>query len=179
MHKDRRRNIVVLVISFLAFLCCRGASAQADPTGLPILGTWRINLDKSSPGVRKFRPATWTCTFTVENGGIRQTMYDEYPPKYAGLPTGVAPHDHTYFFKLDGKQDYKDPEGPNGESQTVSMWLVNPNAIFRQRQTKGVDDERALYVVSPDGRTLTWYGWNASKPDPKGETNLMVWDRVN
>lgn len=113
-------------------------------------------------------------------------MYDEYPPTYVGLPTTVAPHDHTYWFLLDGKP-YKDPEGPNGEDQTVSMWLVTRNIIFRQRQMKGVDDERALYLVSDDGKTLTWYVWNAN-PNPRGQASPnananaragMVWDRVN
>lgn len=170
---------MLLAMSFLALLCCRTASAQADPTGLPIIGTWRINLDKSSPNIRKIRQEGWTCTYTVETGGIRHSVYDKYPAPYAGLPTGLAPHDHTYWFKLDGKQDYKDPEGPNGEGQTVAMWLVNRNTVFRQRQTKGQDDERVLYVVSPDGKTLTWYVWSANKPNPTGETNFMVWDRVN
>jgi hypothetical protein len=168
----------ILLLSVAMLFCCQGASAQADPAGLPIIGTWRVNLDKSSPGVRKFRAPTWTCTYVVENGGIQHTMYDVYPPKYTGLPTGVAPHDHTYFFKLDGKQLYKDPEGPNGEGQTVAMWLVTRNVIFRQRQTKGVDDERVLYVVSPDGNTLTWYVWSANNPNPQGATNEIVWDRV-
>jgi hypothetical protein len=152
--------------------------AQADPNGLPIIGTWRVNLDKSSPGIRRLRTPAWTTTYSVENGGIRHNVYETYPPKYSGLPTGVAPHDHTYFFKLDGRQEYKDPEGPNGEEQTVAMWLVNRDTIFRQRQTKGVDDERVLYIVSPDGKTLTWYVWSANKPDPKGQTNMIVWDRV-
>ena len=180
MYKNRRRIGFVLAMSLLILLCCRTASAQADPKGLPILGTWRINLGKSSPGVRKIRQASWTCTYTVENGGIRHSVYDSYPPPYKGLPTTVAPHDHTYFFKLDGRQEYKDPEGPNGEEQTVSMWLAERNIIYRQRQTKGVDDERVLYIVSPDGKTLTWYAWSATKPNPTGEnSNVMVWDRVN
>jgi hypothetical protein len=179
MSKNQRRNGFVLAMSLLILLCCRTASAQADPKGLPILGTWRINLEKSSPAIRKIRQASWSCTFTLENGGIRHSVYDTYPPPYTGLPTAVAPHDHTYWFKLDGKQEYKDPEGPNGEGQTVSMWLVNRNTIYRQRQTKGVDDERVTYVISPDGNTMTWSAWSANKPNPTGETNYMVWDRVN
>jgi hypothetical protein len=167
------------VVVALALSVGSSAFGQADPTNLPIIGTWRINLDKSSPDVRKIRTAAWSCTYTVENGGIRHSVYDVYPPKYQGLPTGSAPHDHTYWFKLDGTENYKDPEGPNGEEQTVSMWLVNRNTIFRQRQTKGVDDETVLYIVSPDGKTLTWLPWSANKPDPKGQTRKMVWDRVN
>ena len=181
MRKRSRPSVAfsVFILSLAILLCWQGASAQADPTGLPIIGTWKVNLGKSSPSFRKTRPPTWTCTYVAENGGIRQTMYDAYPPKYAGLPTkGVAPHDHTYFFKLDGKQLYKDPEGPNEEAQTVAMWLVTRNIIFRQRQTKGGDDERGLYVVSPDGNTLTWYIWSANTPNSKGITNEVVWDRI-
>lgn len=55
------------------------------------------------------------------------------------------------------------------------MWLVNRNT----KQTKGQDDERVLYVASRDGNTLTWRVLNASKPSPKGETNVIVWDRVH
>lgn len=168
--------LVVLLTTMLAVPSM--ANAQADPTGLPIIGVWRVNLEKSSPNIRRIRQASWTSEYTVENGGIRHSVFDAYPPPYKGLPTGVAPHDHTYFFKLDGTQSYKDPEGPNNEEQTVAMWLVNRNTIFRQRQTKGEDDERVLYVVSPDGNTLTWYVWNAMKPDPKGVSNIIVWDRV-
>jgi hypothetical protein len=173
----------VFGMSLLVLLCSGAASAQVDPTGLPIIGTWRINIAKSGPGVRN-RAATWTAVYSVENGGIRQTMYDVYPAPYPGLPsTGIAPKDHTFFYKLDGKQEYKDPEGPNGEEQTISTWLVNRNMIYRQRQTKGMDDERVLYIVSDDGKTLMWYVWNAT-PNPKAPPNpnpgpSMVWDRVN
>jgi hypothetical protein len=155
------------------------AFAQASPDKLPIIGVWRINLEKSSPAIRRARTEKWTTAYEVENGGIRHSVYDEYPPKNpAAVQAGLAPHDHTYWFKLDGKQDYKDPEGPNGEGQTVAMWLADQYTIFRQRQTKGVDDERVLYRVSPDGKTLTWTVWSANKPNPTGESNVMVWDRV-
>ena len=113
-------------------------------------------------------------------------MYDVYPAPYEGLPLkGIAPKDHTFFYKLDGKQVYTDPEGPNNEEQTVSTWLVTKNMIYRQRQTKGMDDERVLYIVSDDGKTLMWYVWNAKpNPNPNAAPNpnpspSMVWDRVN
>jgi hypothetical protein len=167
----------ILAASTLSF----GVSAfgQADPANLPIIGTWKVNLDKSPSARQRGRPATWTSIYEVENGGIRHTVLDQYPPKDpAKVEPGVAPGDHTYWFKLDGKQIYKDPEGPNGQNQTVSMWLADRNTIYRNRQTKGVDDERVLYRVSPDGRTLTWTRWLADKPDPKGESSVTVWDRV-
>jgi len=183
MSGNLRRGFFVVALVTLVLLCGTAVSAQVDPTGLPIVGTWKINKAKSGPGVRN-RPDTWTAVYTVEDGAIRQTMYDVYPAPYQGLPlTGVAPKDHTFVYKLDGKQIYKDPEGPNGEEQTLSTWLVTRNMIYRQRQTKGMDDERVLYIVSDDGKTLMWYVWNAN-PNPKAPPNPnpgpgMVWDRVN
>jgi hypothetical protein len=183
MSGNLRRGVFGVALAVLVLLCCTSVSAQVDPTGLPIVGTWKINKAKSGPGVRN-RPDSWTAVYTVEDGAIRQTMYDVYPAPYEGLPlTGVAPKDHTFVYKLDGKQIYKDPEGPNGEEQTLSTWLVTRNMIYRQRQTKGMDDERVLYIVSDDGKTLMWYVWNAN-PNPKAPPNpnpgpSMVWDRVN
>jgi hypothetical protein len=173
------RVAVVALLTLAAMSLARPSFAQVDPANLPIIGTWRINLEKSSPAIRQRRDPTWTSIYRVENGGIRHDVYAKYPPKDPEhVKSGLAPDDHTYWFKLDGKQIYKDPEGPNGEEQTVSMYLVDRNTIFRQRQTKGVDDERVLYIVSDDGKTLTWKAWSATMPNPAGMTNVMVWDRV-
>lgn len=150
-----------------------------DPTGLPIIGTWRINLDKSSPRLRQMRDPSWTQEYSVENGGIQHTVWETYPPKSWDLPwKGVGNESHTYWFKLDGKQIYKDPQGPNGQSQTVSMWLADRYTVFRQRMTAGVEDERVLMQVSPDGKTLTWMNWSANAPNPEVGSMIVVFDRV-
>ena len=60
-----------------------------------------------------------------------------------------------------------------GLGQTVGMWLVDRNTILRERMTKGVIDERVLYRVSPDGRTLVWTNFNAA-----GNSGHTVWDRI-
>ena len=75
---------------------------------------------------------------------------------------------------LDGQNIYENPQGPNGQGQTVAMWLIDRNTIFRERATKGVIDERVLYRVSPDGKTLTWTPFNAN-----GDSGQMVWERIN
>ena len=149
-----------------------------DPTGLPIIGTWRINLDKSSPRLRAMRDPSWTSEYAVVNGGIH-TVWETYPPKSWDLPwKGVGNESHTYWFKLDGKQIYKDPQGPNGQNQTVSMWLADRYTVFRQRTTAGVEDERVLMQVSPDGKTLTWMNWSANMPNPEAGSMIIVFDRV-
>jgi hypothetical protein len=53
------------------------------------------------------------------------------------------------------------------------MWLVDRNTIFRERATKGVIDERVLYRVSPDGKTLVWTTFNSA-----GDSGHVVWDRI-
>jgi hypothetical protein len=150
-----------------------------DPTGLPIIGTWRINLDKSSPALRQVRDPSWTSEYSVSNGGIQHTIWETYPPKSWDLPwKGIGNESHTYWFKLDGQQIYKDPQGPNGQMQTVSMWLADRNTVFRQRMTAGVEDERVIMQVSPDGKTLTWMNWSANMPNPERGSMIVVFDRV-
>ena len=63
--------------------------------------------------------------------------------------------------------------GPNGLGQTVGMWLVDRNTLYRERMTKGVVDERVMYRVSPDGQTLVWTNFNAD-----GASGHVVWDRI-
>ena len=149
------------------------AADKKDPSKLPHIGAWRINLDKSDPALRQRFSATATNIFTIENGGIRHDIFQIYPPKVDNYKTVFSPDARSYWFKLDGKNIYENPQGPNGQGQTAGMWLIDRNTIFRERMTKGVIDERVLYRVSPDGNTLTWTPFNAD-----GDSGQMVWDRV-
>jgi hypothetical protein len=148
-----------------------GAAEKVDPPSLPIIGMWRINVEKSAPG--RDRDPTMTVVYTAENGGIRHDVFDTYPPKVDNYRTVYHDDYHSYWFKLDGKNIYTDPQGPNGRGQTVGMWLVDRNTIFRERATKGVIDERVLYRVSPDGKTLAWTGFNSDR-----DSSHSVYDRV-
>ena len=150
------------------------AADKKDPSKLPHIGAWRINLDKSAPALRKRFQPTALQTFVVENGGIRHAVFNFYPPKDDSYKTKFTPDAREYWFKLDGKNIYKDPQGPNGLGQTVGMWLVDRNTLYRERMTKGVVDERVMYRVSPDGRTLVWTNFNAD-----GNSGHTVWDRIN
>ena len=158
----------------------RNVADKMDPSKLPIIGAWRINFEKSDPSLKlqgRFKD-TGTNIYTAVDGGIKTETYLYWPPTKVDFKNVFTDDAREYWFKLDGKSIYKDPQGPNGLGQTVAMWLADQNTIFRQRQTKGVDDERVLYRVSPDGKTLTWTVWSANKPAPTGESNMMVWDRV-
>jgi hypothetical protein len=150
------------------------AAEKVDPSKLPIIGAWRINLAKSDPGIQpRFTPTAMNI-FIAEDGGIRQEVYQDYPPKVDTFRTSFDERYRSFWFKLDGRNIYKDPQGPNGLGQTVAMWLVDRNTLYRERATKGVVDEKVLYRVSPDGRTLVWTNF-ANVTRNSGQN---VWDRV-
>jgi hypothetical protein len=150
------------------------AADKKDPSKLPFIGAWRINLDKSAPALRKRFAPTTVNIFTAENGGLRHSIFQDYPPKVDTYRTVFDERYRSYWFKLDGKNIYENPQGPNGQGQTVAMWLIDRNTIFRARATKGVVDEWVLYRVSPDGKTLVWTPFNAD-----GDSGQMYWEKVN
>ena len=153
----------------------RVAAEKMDPSRLPIIGAWRINFDKSDPVMKqqgRFKE-TGTTIYTSVNGGIKTETFLFYPPKDDRYKTVFTDDGREYWFKLDGKNIYENPQGPNGLGQTVAMWLVDRNTLYRERMTKGVIDERVLYRVSPDGRTLVWTNFGADR-----DSGHVVWDRI-
>ena len=153
----------------------RVAPDKIDPAKLPIIGAWRINFERSDPSLKaqgRFKE-TGTTIYTAVNGGIKTETFLFYPPKNDSYKTVFTDDAREYWFKLDGKNVYENPQGPNGLGQTLGMWLIDRNTLFRERMTKGVIDERVLYRVSPDGKTLVWSGFNAD-----GNTGHQVWDRI-
>lgn len=153
----------------------RVAADKSDPSKLPIIGAWRINFDRSDPSMRlqgRFKE-TGTTIYTLVNGGIKVETFLFYPPRDDSYKTVFTDDAREYWFKLDGRNIYENPQGPNGLGQTVGMWLVDRHTIFRERMTKGVIDERVLYRVSPDGRTLVWTNFNSA-----GHSGHTVWDRI-
>jgi hypothetical protein len=154
----------------------RVAADKMDPSKLPIIGAWRMNFDKSDPAMKaqgRFKP-TATTIYTAENGGIRHDVFNSYPPPVDNYKTVFTPEARSYWFKIDGKNIYENPQGPNGEGQTAGFWLIDKNTMFRERMTKGVLDERVLYRVSPDGKTLVWTNFGA-----EGNSGHVVWDRIS
>jgi hypothetical protein len=149
---------------------------KTDPTKLPIIGAWRLNLDRSDPGLRqqgRFKD-TGTVIYTAEKGGIKQEVFLYWPPTKADYKNVFTDDAREFWFKLDGKNIYPNPQGPNGLGQTVAMWLVDRNTLYRERATKGVVDERVMYRVSPDGKTLTWTNFT----NVTGHNGHNVWDRI-
>jgi hypothetical protein len=153
----------------------RVAAEKKDPSKLPIIGAWRINFNRSDPALKlqnRFKD-TGTIIYTAENGGIKQEVFLYWPPTKVDYKNTFTDDAREFFFKLDGKNIYPNPQGPNGLGQTVAMWLVDRNTLYRERATKGVVDEHVMYRVSPDGSTLVWTSFNAD-----GNSGHQVWDRI-
>ena len=153
----------------------RVGGEKIDPAKLPIIGAWRINFERSDPGLElqgRFKK-TGTTIYTAVNGGIKTETFLFYPPKNDSYKTVFTDDAREYWFKLDGKNVYENPQGPNGLGQTLGMWLVDRNTISRERMTKGVIDERVLYRVSPDGKTLVWTIFSST-----GDSGHYVWDKI-
>ena len=150
------------------------AADKTDPSKIAHIGAWRINHRTSAPGAEARWSPTATNVFAAEKGGVRHSIYAFYPPKVDNYETVYTDDARTYWFKLDGKNIYRNPQGPNGQGQTAGMWLIDRNTIFRERATKGVIDERVLYRVSPNGQTLTWTGFNADR-----DSSQTAWDRID
>jgi len=153
----------------------RVAAEKTDPSRLPIIGAWRINFDRSDPALKlanRFKD-TGTIIYTAERGGIKQEVFLYWPPTKADYKNVFTDDAREFWFKLDGKNIYPNPQGPNGLGQTVAMWLVDRNTLYRERATKGVVDERVVYRVAPDGNTLVWTNFNAD-----GNSGHQVWSRI-
>jgi hypothetical protein len=154
----------------------RIAGEKTDPSKLPIIGAWRINFDRSDPALKlanRFKD-TGTIIYTAENGGIKQEVFLYWPPTKVDYKNVFTDDAREFWFKLDGKNIYPNPQGPNGLGQTVAMWLVDRNTLYRERATKGVVDERVMYRVAPDGNTLVWTNFNA-----EGNSGHQVWNRIS
>jgi hypothetical protein len=61
-----------------------------------------------------------------------------WPPTKVDYKNVFTDDAREFWFKLDGKNIYPNPQGPNGLGQTVAMWLVDRNTIYRERATKGL-----------------------------------------
>ena len=153
----------------------RVAADKTDPSKLPYIGAWRINYERSDPSVKaagRFKE-TGTTINTAVDGGVRTETFLYWPPTKVDYKSVFTDDAREFWFKLDGKNVYPNPQGPNGLGQTVGMWLVDRNTLYRERMTKGVVDERTVYRVSPDGSTLVWTGVSA-----EGGGSHTVWDRI-
>ena len=143
--------------------------AYDDPAtvaSLPILGRWRINVEKSTNNGSRAGSDTFTWIFRAEGDKVRHDIYDIYP---ADKPS------RSYAVKLNGSEAADPHEVGIGE--TISWWPINKSMFFREVKLKGQVSQRTMYSVSADGKVFTSQSWSPTKPNERGISNLMYFDR--
>src|SRR5689334_22988182 len=97
-----------------------------DLAGMPILGKWRINVDKSTNNGSRANSPTFTWIFSIEGNKIRHDIYDVYP---ADKPS------RSYAVALNGTEA-KDPHEV-GIGETISWWPINRSTFYREVKQGG------------------------------------------
>jgi len=157
--------IAVALLTAIAFETPRIFGQDADSKD-PIVGTWKMNLAKSSSIgadgaiVHPTRPATRIVA--VEGDGYRMTTFDDANPAAA----------RSYFFRSDGKE-YPDPHGP-GRGEVANHWRPSPYVMVRLVKTSGKPTEWVTYAVSSDGSVLITTMWDPATP---AKHQIQVYER--
>ena len=146
-----------LIASLLLLPACGGASetktpepaatpdaAAPAPTANPHVGTWTLNVAKSSysPG-----PAPKSQTLKIDAWGEDGLTY---------VADGVGGDDKPTHSEFQAKFDGKDYEFKgNPDADTLSYKQIDANTLEATLKRKGEAAITANVVVSPDGKTRT------------------------
>ena len=140
------------------------SAAQAGPPGNPIVGTWKLNVAKSTfipgPGWR-----SQTRTYRATPGGASVSW------------TGVGARGETmrvsYSYKYDGK-DY--PMKGSANYDTLNAVAVDDHTVRSEEKRAGKVVGIAVRKVSADGKVLTITDDGINR---KGEkfSQVLVFDR--
>ena len=129
----------------------------------PILGTWKLNLEKSKYGARP-APKSSTATFAAQEGGMIKYTADSIDDKSQATHT-------EWSAKLDGKE-YPVTGSPTGDTVVGKQISARTIEWTVKKEHKIVVTGKS--VISKDGKTLTTV-WSGT--DEKGQT--QSWTAVS
>ncbi|MBZ5660353.1 MAG: hypothetical protein LAO08_08080 [Acidobacteriia bacterium] len=171
-----RLSLFIATLGMGSLLIGNVTLAQKADQQDQIIGTWRINLAKSSfgrngPGTVTMHPSdTWTWIFAKEKDGLKFSNYPTYPsPKPA----------RSFVLIADGK-DYPCVEkmscfeSGTSEGETLSFTRINPYFFIRVGKRNGEVKEFVSYAISSDGKVYTVTAWSPETPEYQ---NVFVFDR--
>jgi hypothetical protein len=159
-----QKRIAVVVVT-LAVVLVAGSSARTQSTD-PWIGTWKINLEKStfSPGPKP----TVAATLKIESsaGGIKVTF------------EGTSPDGQPIHSETVGSFDGKDnpTKGTSMPNSTNAFTRVDDRTLEVAGKIDGKPTVTTRLVASADGKTMTatQTGTNAEGQSAK---NVIVLDR--
>ena len=143
MKLTGERGVASLLVS-LVFVA--GFVALGMAQGDPLIGTWKLNLAKSTytPGPR---PGSETVTYQAAGQGLQGFKYTVTQTDAAGKPTLL---EGSLIY--DGK-DY--PAKGTPDYDTVATRRIDANTGETDRKKSGKVVQTVVRVLSKDGKTLT------------------------
>jgi hypothetical protein len=152
----------ILSKALVAFAITSVAALAADNT----LGTWKLNVAKSTytPGPMPIK--SLTLTREASDGGVKHTT--------TGVRADGTALNASYTAKYDGKDVQV---SGNSQYDTIAIKQVNANTLADERKkTSGPYKATGRTVVSNGGRTMTTTtkGTNA---DGKEFTQILIFER--
>lgn len=150
------------VVGGTAFALMLAASSSAQPSD-PLLGTWKLNLAKSSfsPGPA---PKAVTLRYEAAGTGMKVSVDGE-------TPTGKMQWGYTGA--LDGKEN---AVSGNPEVDMVALKRIGPLTTEATLKKGGKLITTNTRVVSADGKTLTITA-KGTNAEGKAVHNVQVFDR--
>ncbi len=165
MQSLKRLLPFALAVALLASVASLSAQNQKDP----LIGTWTLNVAKSSYPAAP--PKSITRTFDYTRDGLILVAYETVNAR------GERSFTHWYL-GFDGKEY---PEFSRATGATPTFWL---SGKVIDAYTKEVTDRRVsggiiMYtvVVSQDGQTLTMTA-RSTNPEGKPTVTVAVYDKV-
>jgi len=140
------------------------AGSSAALAADPVIGTWQLNLAKStySPGPA---PKSMTRTYAESAQGITLTIK---------MTTANGMDSNTTFvFKEDGKPY---PVSGTSDTDAASVTRVDPLKVNFKQMRAGVVTATGARTVSKDGKTLT-VSQKGTHADGAKYNDVMVYDR--
>ncbi|HWE48110.1 MAG TPA: hypothetical protein VG407_18985 [Caulobacteraceae bacterium] len=156
-----RRHVVFL---FGCFFAVGLSMAQAAPAEDPVLGTWKLNAEKS--------------TFTPGPGWRSQTrVYRAVPTgvlvSWSGVDAGGGRMQVDYIYQYDG-HDY--PMKGSAVYDTLNAVRVDARTVRSEEKRDGKIAGVAVRSVSPDGKVLTITDDGTNRKGRKF-SQVLVFDR--
>lgn len=119
------------------------SAAHAQPADDPVLGTWRLNVERSTftPGPG-WRSQTRTYRATLQGVSV----------SWEGVDAGGERMQVNYTYAYDGR-DY--PMVGSASYDTLNAVRIDARTVRSEEKRDGVIVGVAVRTVSPDGRVLT------------------------
>jgi hypothetical protein len=156
------------VTNMLTRAICLFVAIVAWPAGLvaqhePFLGTWELNLSKSSI-TRGTPPRAETVVNVLEPGGFRSTL-----TVVSDRGTNVEIHHYNF----DGNFHMTEGSDP----RELSFARIDPLTIDQETKRNGAVTVKRRIAASKDGRTMTFIASGASGSGQKYTNDTRVYER--